>query len=69
VKAYAERVSYAKLSKACEDALQRLPKERVPLPRPIPDYIPSWRQNVDRSDPMFTMKLEETFDLAADEEL
>ena len=39
MKEYAERVGYAKLIVACEDAIKRLPKEHVPMPRQVPDYI------------------------------
>lgn len=42
---YADRVGYAKLKAACTEALVRLPKERVPPPRPVPDYIAIYRKD------------------------
>ncbi|MDR7298252.1 hypothetical protein J2X16_003615 [Pelomonas aquatica] len=66
-KAYADRVGYAKLSKSCEDAINRLPKERVPLPKSIPDYIVSWRHKLDRDHPLFVARIEDIFDQALDE--
>jgi hypothetical protein len=44
-KAYAETVGYDKLKTACEDALARLPKERIPVPRPVPSYIARYQMN------------------------
>jgi len=66
-KAYADRVGYTKLSKSCDEAIHRMPKERVPLPRSIPDYIPSWRQKLGPDRPLFTTGLEEIFGQAPDE--
>lgn len=66
-KAYADRVGYAKLSKSCDEAIHRLPKEGVPLPKLIPDYIPSWRQKLEPHHPLFTAGLEEILGQAPDE--
>jgi hypothetical protein len=66
-KAYADRVGYTKLSKSCDEAIQRMPKERVPLPRSIPDYIPSWRQRLAPDHPLLTAGLEEILGKAPDE--
>ncbi|SAL85019.1 hypothetical protein AWB67_06831 [Caballeronia terrestris] len=44
-KTYAETVGYAKLKAACEDALVRLPKERIPVPRPVPRYIALYQKD------------------------
>lgn len=66
-KAYADRVGYAKLSKSCDQAILRLPKEGVPLPRSIPDYIPSWRQKLEPDHPLLTAGLEAIFGKAPDE--
>ncbi|WP_428718623.1 hypothetical protein [Undibacterium curvum] len=60
-KAYADRVGYAKLSKSCDEAIRRLPKESVPLPKEIPDYIPSWRQQYKQDNSQFTASLEKIF--------
>lgn len=42
---YANKVGYANLKAACEEALARLPKEHVPLPRRVPDYIAIYRMD------------------------
>ena len=42
---YADKVGYAKLKAACAEALVRLPKEHVPLPRRVPDYIAIYRKD------------------------
>ncbi|WP_186079809.1 hypothetical protein [Burkholderia gladioli] len=42
---YADKVGYAKLKTACAEALVRLPKERVPPPRPVPDYIAVYQKD------------------------
>ena len=39
---YADKVGYAKLKSACAEALVRLPREHVPPPRPVPDYIATY---------------------------
>lgn len=44
VKSFADKVGYGSLCKACQAAIDRLPVERIPLPKPIPDYIDSWRK-------------------------
>ena len=66
-KAYADRVGYDKLSKACDGAIKTTPKERVPLPKSIPNYIPSWRQKLARDDPLFTAGIDSIFAGAPDE--
>ena len=66
-KAYADRVGYAKLSRSCEEAIHRLPKESVPLPKKIPDYIPSWRQKIGPDHSLFTTSLEKIFGQAPGE--
>lgn len=66
-KAYADRVGYVKLSEACDDAIKRMPKEGVPLPKPIPDYIPSWQQKLAPNDPLFTASIDSIFAGAPDE--
>lgn len=58
-KAYAERVGYTKLSKLCDDTIRRLPKERIPLPRFIPEYISNWRDKLKADDPLFHRTIEE----------
>lgn len=58
-KAYAEKVGYEKLGKLCDETIQRLPKEQIPLPRRIPDYIPSWRQKLAPGDSLFAMGVEQ----------
>lgn len=68
-KAYADRIGYAKLSKACDDAMKRMPKEGVPLPKPIPDYIPSWKQKLAPDDPLFTAGIDSIFAAASNESL
>jgi hypothetical protein len=40
---YADSVGYGRLKTACERMLQNLSKERIPMPKPIPDYIDSWQ--------------------------
>jgi hypothetical protein len=65
-KDYADRVGYAKLSKACDDAIKRMPKEAVPLPKRIPDYIPNWRQKLAPDDPLFTAGIDSIFSGAPD---
>lgn len=67
-KAYADRVQYAKLSKACDDAIKRRSKEGVPLPKPIPDYIPSWRQKLEPDDPLLTAGLDSIFGMVEGED-
>ena len=42
VKAFADRVGYARLSAACLQALNRFGRDQIPLPKHIPDYIESW---------------------------
>lgn len=66
-KAYADRVGFAKLSKSCDEAIHRLPKERIPMPKLIPDYIPSWRQKIPPDHPLLTAGLETIFGQATDE--
>ncbi|MCW2763262.1 MAG: hypothetical protein JWR85_3463 [Marmoricola sp.] len=66
-KAYADRVGYTKLSKSCNDAIHRLPKESVPMPKLIPDYIPSWRQKLKPDHPLLIAGIEEIFGRARDE--
>jgi hypothetical protein len=66
-KVYADRVGYTKLSKSCDDAIHRLPKESVPMPKSIPDYIPSWRQKLKPDHPLVTAGIEEIFGGARDE--
>jgi hypothetical protein len=41
--AYAESVGYERLKSNSERMLVNLPKERIPMSKPIPDYINSWR--------------------------
>lgn len=40
---YADSVGYGRLKATCERMLLNLPKERIPMPKPIPDYIDSWQ--------------------------
>lgn len=44
VKEFADKVGYGSLSNACQRAIDQIPFERIPLPKPIPDYIESWRK-------------------------
>jgi hypothetical protein len=64
-KAYAENIGYADLSKACQAAIDRLPKERIPLPKYIPDYIDSWQKKSPPADRKATHTIEEIFGAAA----
>ena len=61
VKTYADQVGYGKLSGACAEALERMPKERIPLPTFIPDYIRS-PQNDAADRPVFVAEVEDAFD-------
>ena len=47
---FADTVGYGRLKANCERALAVLPTERIPLPKPIPDYINSWRTNRNKHD-------------------
>lgn len=60
-KTFADSVGYKELGKACHAAVERLPKERVPLPKRIPDYITSWQHRVERGDLQFGGAIEEIF--------
>lgn len=40
---FADTVSYERLKSNCVQALAGLSSERIPLPKPIPNYINSWR--------------------------
>jgi len=60
-RAYANRVGYTKLIKSCDDAIHRLPKERIPMPKSIPDYIPSWRGTIKPDHPLLATGLAEIF--------
>lgn len=42
---FAHKVGYTKLEIKLKLILSMLPKERVPMPKHIPDSVPSWRQN------------------------
>lgn len=65
VRSYADKVGYLKLSSACEQALHRLPKERIPLPRPIPDYIHVQRRT--QSHPLATSEIDVLSDQSDDD--
>lgn len=60
-KAFADKVGYARLSSDCQEALDRFPKERIPLPKRIPDYIDSWQQKIKPKDDTARINLEEIF--------
>lgn len=64
-KTYAENVGYADLSNACQAAMDRLPKERIPLPKYIPDYIDSWQKKSPPADRKANLAIEEIFGAAA----
>jgi hypothetical protein len=66
-KTYADRVGYMKLSKFCNEALHRLPKESVPMPKKIPDYIPNWSQKIKTDHPLANLKIEDIFDRVDDQ--
>ncbi|MFG6459723.1 hypothetical protein [Roseateles sp. BYS96W] len=65
-KTYAERVGYANLNNACQAAIDRLPKERIPLPKYIPDYIDSWQKKSPPADRRASLAIEEIFGAAAE---
>lgn len=44
LKQYADEVGYRRLFDLCDRLESGLSKERVPMPKSIPDYIPSWMQ-------------------------
>ncbi|MBV6799649.1 EndoU domain-containing protein [Xanthomonas euvesicatoria] len=54
VKNFADKVGYEKLSLACQAATERFGEDSIPLPKPIPDYIDSWRQKYESGAPMGT---------------
>ena len=45
---YAKSVSYTRLLAYCDRMLLNLPRERIPLPKSIPDYINSWQTSAER---------------------
>lgn len=45
---YAKSVGYTRLLSHCDRMLLNLPKERIPLPKSIPDYIESWQSTAER---------------------
>ena len=36
---YAESVGYTKLKAKLENTLEQLPREAIPMPKPVPDYL------------------------------
>jgi hypothetical protein len=46
--AYGGVVGYTRLKANCERMLLNLPREVVPMPKPIPDYIDSWQKSAER---------------------
>jgi hypothetical protein len=46
--AYSDSVGYTRLKANCERMLLNLPRESVPVPKPIPDYIDSWQKSAER---------------------
>ncbi|RZJ85439.1 MAG: hypothetical protein EOO64_00690 [Massilia sp.] len=61
-KAFAEKAGLTRLSDDCKDALERFPKERIPMPKHIPDYIDNWRKKLKPEDVEARLTLEEMFD-------
>jgi hypothetical protein len=51
VKKFSDTVGYVRLGAACRKAIDRFSTERIPLPKPIPDYIDSWQRKVAISEP------------------
>lgn len=47
---FADTASYERLKASCERALAGLSTERIPLPKPIPEYIDSWRTRANTQD-------------------
>jgi hypothetical protein len=45
---FANSVGYQRLNANCGRMLLNLPEERVPVPKPIPDYIISWQTTAER---------------------
>jgi hypothetical protein len=62
MKSFADKAGYTKLGADCQEAQDRFSKERIPLPKAIPEYIESWRQKVQPEDLAARMTLEEMFD-------
>lgn len=50
-KKFSDAAGHVRLSEACRKAIERFDTEAIPLPKPIPDYIDSWRQSFARSEP------------------
>ncbi|MCI2808178.1 hypothetical protein [Eoetvoesiella caeni] len=61
VKHFADTVGYGQLSNACQAAIDRLPHERIPLPKSIPDYIDSWRNKASVDDVDLNQQIEQCF--------
>lgn len=51
VKKFSDTAGYVRLSEGCRKAIERFSTEIIPLPKPIPDYIDSWRKRLDPSEP------------------
>jgi len=47
---FGEKQKYEKLRITCQRALRKLPKEHVPFPKGIPNYIQSWQTSCERND-------------------
>lgn len=45
---FGKSADYARLLSHCDRMLLNLPKERIPLPKSIPDYINSWQTSAER---------------------
>lgn len=60
-KEFADKVGYTRLSSDCQEALNRFPKECIPLPKSIPDYIDSWQQKIKPEDNTRRIYLEKIF--------
>lgn len=50
---FSKKVNYTKLEKRAAHLLRALSKERVPLPKKIPDHIPSWMDDPKYEDDSF----------------